>query len=84
MFKLGVEKGRILSLTVVGGVCGISVVYNVFLRDFFIISLPSITPALLGVIGGIILIIYVLSWKLSILFFEKNVFYQNKSLFSKK
>ena len=84
VFKYGVEKGRILSLAVIGGVCAISVIYNVFLRDFFTVSMPGLTPTVLGIVGSLILAIYVLSWKLSILFFEKNVFYQNKSLFSKK
>jgi hypothetical protein len=74
VFKYGVEKGRILSSAVIGGVCAISVIYNVFLRDFFTVSMPVLTPTVLGIVGALILAIYVLSWNLSILFFKKNVF----------
>ncbi|MBQ2999022.1 MAG: ABC-2 transporter permease [Clostridia bacterium] len=71
-FRFGVEKGRTISLFIVGGACGISVVYNVFLKDYFTVSMPSITLTILVIVGVIILALYALSWKLSIMFYQKR------------
>ena len=71
-FKFGVEKGRMISLLIVGGTCAISVVYSVFLKDYFTVAMPSITPTLLVIVGAIILVLYALSWKLSIVFYQKR------------
>ena len=66
IFKLGVEKGRIAYLFIVGLVCGVSFVG----ADFFQTRFSAI--AHVGTLSGMCLLgalIYALSWRLSIVFY---------------
>ncbi len=70
MFKLGVEKGRIAYYVMIGFICGSSLlVSNLFQDQLHLQITPDgILPILcIAAIGT-----YVLSWRLSIRFFEKR------------
>lgn len=76
VFRFGTEKGRMVSLICVAAICCFSVVYATFQK--VTISIPTITSKILLIIGAIILALYVLSWKLSIVFYQKNTFYPDR------
>ena len=70
MFKLGVEKGRIAYLVVIGFICGASAIANTVFRDQLQVQ---VTPTgLLPVLCIAAIALYALSWRLSILFYQKR------------
>ena len=70
MFKLGVEKGRIAYLAVIGFICGASAVANTVFRDQL---QAQVTPTgLLPILCIATVALYALSWRLSILFYQKR------------
>ena len=70
MFKLGVEKGRIAYLAVIGFICGASAIANTVFRDQL---QAQVTPTgLLPVLCITVIALYALSWRLSILFYQKR------------
>ena len=70
MFKLGVEKGRIAYLAVIGFICGASAVANTVFRDQL---QAQVTPTgLLPVLCIAAIALYALSWRLSIRFYQKR------------
>lgn len=70
MFKFGVEKGRIAYYVMIGFVCGASVIAaKVFQQG----ALTKINPnMLLPIVCSIAIVIYALSWYLSIVFYKKR------------
>jgi len=72
IFRFGTEKGRMVSLIGVAAACGVTIAYSAFRKASYTISMPTITPAIFLIIGAIILALYVLSWKLSIVFYQKR------------
>ena len=70
VFKLGVEKGRIANYIVLGIVCAGSVIASgLFIKDMQTqIKLNGVLPIICFVGVGI----YVLSWYLSIVFYQKR------------
>ncbi len=78
IFRFGTEKGRMVSLIGVAAVFCFTFVYGAFRKAFYTISMPTITPAIFLIIAAIILIFYVLSWKLSIALYQKNTFYPDR------
>lgn len=69
VFKLGVEKGRILFYVMIGLLCAISVVVNsVGLQT----SIASGNPLLLTIIAAAGILLYLLSWRLSIMFYKQR------------
>ena len=70
MFKLGVEKGRIAYLAVIGFICGASAIANTVFRDQL---QAQVTPTgLLPILCIAAIALYALSWRLSILFYQKR------------
>ena len=70
VFKLGVEKGRTAYYVMIGFVCGASVLASSILRGQLVSEIkPNLILALVAVAG---IGIYILSWYLSIVFFEKR------------
>ena len=70
VFKLGVEKGRTAYYIMIGFVCGASVLASSILRGQLVSEIqPNFILALVAVVG---IGIYILSWYLSIVFFEKR------------
>ena len=70
MFKLGVEKGRIAYLAVIGFICGASAIANTVFRDQL---QAQVTPTgLLPILCIATFALYALSWRLSILFYQKR------------
>lgn len=67
IFKLGVEKGRMAYYVMIGFVCGASVLAASYFRT------PEVQPngslAILAVAG---VVVYLLSWYLSVVFFKKR------------
>ncbi len=78
VFRFGTERGRMVSLIGVAAVCGFTFAYGAFRKASYTISMPTITPAILWIIGAIILALYVLSWKISIALYQKNTFYPDR------
>lgn len=78
VFRFGTEKGRMVSLIGVVAVCGFSLAYAAFRKASYTISMPTITPAFFLIIGAIIFVLYVLSWKLSVSLYQKNTFYPDR------
>ena len=70
IFKLGVEKGRIAYYVMIGFVCGASVLAsNLFQNDAATEIKPNLILGIAAVIG---IGIYIFSWYLSIVFYEKR------------
>ena len=75
IFKLGVEKGRTLYLAGIGvlmAVCGIGYAQIAETGNPFHISISPIAPAV--ALPFLSIILYVISWRLSIRFYEKRDF----------
>ena len=70
MFKLGVEKGRIAYLAVIGFICGASAVANTVFRDQLQAQVPP--TGLLPILCIATVALYALSWRLSIRFYQKR------------
>jgi len=70
VFKLGVEKGRTAYYVMVGLVCGGSVVASKLFRGGMQTAIQPNLPLLLLALAGIG--IYILSWHLSIVFYQKR------------
>ena len=68
VFKFGAEKGRIAFYVMIGFVCA---VITLLTGLGFQAILPFSKPVLIG-ICGIGILLYILSWQLSILFFKKR------------
>lgn len=70
MFKLGVEKGRIAYLVMVGAVCAASVIAARLLIEDRNAEIPLGNSLPLGALAGIG--IYALSWYLSVVFYRRR------------
>lgn len=68
VFKFGTQKGKIIYLTAVGIICGVFIVSESY-SDASLLSLIKIPIA--GVLG-ICVVLYVLSWILSIKFYQSR------------
>lgn len=68
VFKLGAEKGRIAFYVMIGIICAGSVAAGIGAQT----ALPVTGLWVLGVISAFITILYILSWRLSILFYQKR------------
>lgn len=68
VFKLGAEKGRIAFYVMIGIICAGSIAAGIGAQT----ALPVTDLWVLGVISASIVILYVLSWRLSILFYQKR------------
>ena len=69
IFKFGTEKGRIVYLLAIGIFCGLFTMASMSDNDFSLVALgklPTVT------VVGICVVLYVLSWILSIRFYEKR------------
>jgi len=70
IFKLGVEKGRTAYYVMIGFGCGASVLATSFFRGQLVAEVrPNVILAALAVVG---VIVYILSWYLSVVFFKKR------------
>ena len=70
VFKLGVEKGRTAYYIMIGFVCGASVLATGFFRERLAMEIkPNLLLVILAVMG---IGIYIFSWYLSVVFFEKR------------
>lgn len=70
IFKLGVEKGRIAYYVMIGVVCGASVLAPRLLKGQFVAEMrQNLVLAILAAAG---IGIYILSWYMSIVFFQKR------------
>ena len=70
IFKLGVEKGRTAYYLMVGIVCGASIVATGYIKGELGMQIkPNTVLAALAVIG---MVIYILSWYISIIFYQKR------------
>lgn len=70
IFKFGVEKGRIAYLIMVGVVCGESAAASTLFGNMETLDLS--TGWLLPILCVVMVIIYALSWYLSIVFYKKQ------------
>jgi len=70
MFKLGVEKGRIVYLVIVGIICACGVVASNISREMLQAEIRLNHTLWIFCVAGILL--YALSWYLSVLFFRKR------------
>ena len=70
VFKLGVEKGRIAYLVMIGFVCGASVLAASVLRGQFAAEIQA--DGIVAVFACAGIGVYILSWYLSIVFFKKR------------
>ena len=70
MFKLGVEKGRMAYYIMVGVVCAGSVVPSRLLSDGIQTEISS--NGILPLLCLVIIVLYALSWYLSIVFYKKR------------
>ena len=70
IFKLGVEKGRIVYYVMVGVACGLGGGVSVLLGKDTLqpVAFDAVLPVLLLIVAGI----YALSWYLSVVFFKKR------------
>lgn len=70
IFKLGVEKGRTAYYVMIGFVCGASILASDLFRGQLGIEMkPNLVLAILAVVG---IGIYIFSWYMSIVFYEKR------------
>lgn len=70
IFKLGVEKGRTAYYVMIGFVCGASLLATSYFRGQFTAEIkPNMVLAILAAAG---IGIYLLSWRLSIVFYQKR------------
>lgn len=73
VFKLGAEKGRIVYLAIIVLVCGGSVALMGVFEDNALTSLPVLSaPMGGGFLAAAALVLYGLSWLLSMAFYEKR------------
>lgn len=69
MFKFGATKSKVVQFVVLGGFIGVVVAWSL-LMDHDFSSLPVLKGSVLPVL--VILVVYLLSWRLSIRFYEKR------------
>ena len=70
IFKLGVERGRTAYYVMIGFVCGASVLASSYFRGQLVAEIkPNLLLAILAVAG---IGIYILSWYVSIVYFNKR------------
>lgn len=70
MFKLGVEKGRIAYIVMIGVVCGVSAMASGLFNTFLQMEVSFNGMLLLLCVIGIA--VYILSWYLSIVFYNRR------------
>lgn len=70
MFKLGVEKGRLAYYVMVGLICGCSAVLPKVMSPDLTAQVPF--NAALAIAVAVVIGLYILSWRLSIRFYEKR------------
>ncbi len=69
MFKFGATKSKVVQFVVLGGFIGVVVAWSL-LMDHDFSSLPVLKGSVLPVL--VILVVYLLSWRLSVRFYEKR------------
>lgn len=70
MFKFGVEKGRIAYYVMIGFVCGASVIAARFFKAEILMKINQ--DLFLPIVCAVGILIYALSWYLSIVFYQKR------------
>lgn len=70
MFKLGTEKGRVAYYIMVGAVCGLSVAGVTIFRSESALFMHS--ALVIPVMFVVTLVLYVVSWRVSIAFYQKR------------
>ncbi len=70
IFKLGTEKGRIAYYIMVGAVCGVSVAGVTIFKSEGVLFLRSALA--LPLLFAVTLVMYVVSWRVSLIFYEKR------------
>lgn len=75
IFKSGVEKGRIVYFVMMGAVCAASFIFSSASLKVTAVLTAKATPGVLfALLAFGIILIYVLSWNLSVMFYKKREF----------